>query len=132
MIASRAGMKILVARAIEIIEAFSHVFYCMGVHNVQQNCKSEAMGAIHQILQILWRAEARADSNSVATAQVAQNLVEHSANTQAHIPPVVVGEGGIVTKTVLRKVLRKMSFRCAACPKGGGMCCSVELPDEAE
>jgi len=52
-------MKELVVRAVKFIDALSQILDRMGLHDVHQDGKAEAVGLVDQVFEIVWRAEPR-------------------------------------------------------------------------
>jgi hypothetical protein len=47
------------------------------------------------------------------------------------LPQKAIDEGGVVSKTTLRRVLRKMTIACSPTAPGG-LSCTVSVPEEAD
>ncbi len=58
VLAAIAGVEILVAGAIEVVESLRHVFHGMGVNDVEQHREVEPVGGIDQVFEIFGCAEA--------------------------------------------------------------------------
>ena len=60
VLAARAAVEILVAGAVEVVEALGEVLHGVRVDDVEQHGEAEAVGGIDEVFQVLRRAEARA------------------------------------------------------------------------
>lgn len=65
MAALSTFVEVKVISAIKLIETVKHVLAGMGVHNIQENGQSQAVGSIDELLQLLGRSVARTGSKEV-------------------------------------------------------------------